>query len=77
MQSKIASLAESKLNVLIGFPINYSLNVLFVNLFGNQLMDNDHRFYMLLSVTATILAITRSYLIRRFFNAKTKDISCR
>lgn len=66
-QSKLGSLYEALMNILIGFAINYIANLLILPLFGFHigLVAN---FWM--GVLYTGISLVRSYAIRRWFNAK-------
>jgi hypothetical protein len=68
MQSKLQSLYETCINVLIGFVISFWLNLVILPAFGHghpSLLNN-------LGMTAvfTVASILRGYVIRRYFNAK-------
>lgn len=65
MQSKTLSLIESIANTLVGFLIS-----LLVQLIIYPALDIPVTIYqnILITFVFTIVSITRSYLVRRFFN---------
>jgi hypothetical protein len=65
-QTKLGSFIEACINIVIGFVINFCMNLLILPLFGFHitLLDN---FYM--GLLYTIVSIVRSYVIRRWFNS--------
>lgn len=65
MQSKLGSLLEALVNVLIGFSINYIANLLIFPLFGMEISLSDN---LLLGAIYTAISIARSYVVRRWFN---------
>ena len=66
-QTRLGSLIEALMNVVIGFSINFCANLVILPLFGYTptLLDN---FYI--GLLYTVVSIARSYIIRRWFNAK-------
>jgi len=64
-QTRLGSFIEACINIVIGFVINFCMNLLILPLFGFHitLLDN---FYM--GLLYTIVSIVRSYVIRRWFN---------
>lgn len=66
-QSRLGSLIEAVVNVLIGFGINWVANLLILPLFGFD-VTGMQAFSMGLLFTA--ISIARSYAIRRWFNAR-------
>jgi hypothetical protein len=65
MQTKIGSLIESIINIIIGFSINFFGNIFILPLFGFN-VTNSQAFGIGLIFTA--ISLIRSYLIRRWFN---------
>jgi hypothetical protein len=65
-QTRLGSFIEACINIVIGFVINFCMNLLILPLFGFHitLLDN---FYM--GLLYTIVSIVRSYVIRRWFNS--------
>lgn len=68
-QSRLSSLAESIINVAIGFSINFMANALIFPLFGWHISASQN---ITLGVIYTGISIARSYCIRRWFNARIK-----
>lgn len=66
-QSKTESFVEAVINVVIGFSINYFANLLIFPLFGMHISAGDN---FLMGLIYTGISVVRSYLIRRYFNAK-------
>lgn len=66
-QTRLGSLYEAIINVVIGFSINYCANLLIFPLFGFHISP-EANFVMGLIYTA--ISIARSYVIRRWFNAR-------
>ena len=66
-QTRTWSLIEAFINVLIGFWINYIANLLIFPLFGFQISLSDN---FIMGLIYTAISIGRSYVIRRWFNAR-------
>ncbi|CAB4121321.1 MULTISPECIES: DUF7220 family protein [Polynucleobacter] len=66
-QSRLGSFIEACINVAIGFWINYFANLLIFPHFGFHI-SLEANFVM--GLIYTVISVVRSYLIRRFFNAK-------
>jgi hypothetical protein len=66
-QTRLGSLIEAFVNVLIGFGINFTANLIILPLFGYtpSLWDNFQ-----IGLLYTVVSIARSYVIRRWFNAR-------
>ena len=64
-QSKLGSLIEALMNIVIGFSINYAANLLIFPLFDMHI-SLANNFWMGLIYTA--ISLVRSYAIRRWFN---------
>jgi hypothetical protein len=65
-QTRIGSLIEACMNVLIGFTINFFANILILPLIGFHITVGQNLF---IGVLYTIISVARSYAIRRWFNA--------
>ena len=66
MQTKLSSLHESLINTAIGYVINFCANLIILPLFFGVhlgLMTN-----MWLGLIYTVIAVARSYCVRRWFN---------
>ena len=66
-QSRLASLVEAVINVLIGFAINFVANLLILPLIGFHISAGQNLF---IGVLYTLISVARSYTIRRWFNAR-------
>lgn len=66
-QSRLSSFIEALMNIFIGFSINYIANLLIFPLFGMQISLSDNFW---LGMIYTVISLIRSYVIRRWFNAK-------
>jgi predicted Co/Zn/Cd cation transporter (cation efflux family) len=68
-QSRRASLAESWVNVLIGFAVSYALSAaLFPLVAGGHGLGHMENFWMTCVFTA--VSVIRSFVVRRYFNAR-------
>ena len=66
-QTRLGSLIEALVNVAIGFSINYLANLVIFPRFGWHISLTDN---LLLGLIYTAISIARSYVIRRWFNAR-------
>jgi hypothetical protein len=66
-QTRLGSLIEACINVLIGFGINFCANLLILPLIGFHISVGQNLFIGLLY---TVISVARSYVIRRWFNAR-------
>lgn len=66
-QSRVGSLIEVCLNILIGFSINWIANLWILPLYGFHITGGQ-AFSMGLIFTA--ISVVRGYVIRRWFNAR-------
>ena len=67
MQTKKQSLIESLTSTMIGIIIGIVLNLTVLPIFGYPVSVADS---LWISVIFTIVSISRSYIIRRWFNSK-------
>lgn len=65
-QTRLGSLAEALINVLIGFGINFAANLVVLPLFGFAALTLQNNF--LIGLIYTAISVVRSYAIRRWFN---------
>ena len=65
-QTRLGSFIEACINILIGFSINFVMNLIILPIFGFHI-SLENNFYMGLMYTA--VSIIRSYVIRRWFNS--------
>jgi hypothetical protein len=66
-QTRLGSLIEAIINVIIGFSINWTANMLIFPLFGFRITASAN---FVLGLIYTVISVVRSYCIRRWFNAK-------
>lgn len=66
-QTRLGSLIEACINVLIGFAINFVANMLILPLIGFHITAGQNLF---IGVLYTFVSVARSYVIRRWFNAR-------
>lgn len=67
-QSKMQSFVEAWVNVAIGFGINFTANMLILPAFGFTSLTLGTNF--VIGMIYTVISVIRSYVIRRWFNAK-------
>lgn len=68
MQTKLQSLFESFLNILIGYLVALFSQLLIFPFFGIFVSFEDN---LLIGFYFTIISLIRSYLIRRYFARRT------
>ena len=66
-QTRLGSLIEAIINVIIGFAINFTANMLIFPLFGFHITPGAN---FALGMIYTVISVARSYCVRRWFNAK-------
>lgn len=71
-QSRLESLVEAVVNILIGFGINFTANLIVLPWFGFALTPTDA---FGIGLVFTAISLARSYLIRRWFNARLVAMS--
>lgn len=64
-QTRKQSAVEAAINILIGYSITLTANMLIFPLFGWDISVQQN---LLMGVIYTLISFARSYLIRRFFN---------
>ncbi|OGB26223.1 MAG: hypothetical protein A3I66_00805 [Burkholderiales bacterium RIFCSPLOWO2_02_FULL_57_36] len=64
-QTRIGSLIEALMNVVIGFLVNMVANFVILPLIGFHITLGQNFF---IGVLYTVVSVVRSYTIRRFFN---------
>lgn len=65
-QTRLGSLIEVSINILIGFTINWFANILVLPMFGFHVTGGQA---FGIGVIFTVISVVRSYVIRRWFNA--------
>ncbi len=71
-QTKLGSLYESLINIIIGWSINFTANMLIFPHFGWAISVEQN---IWLGTIYTLISLIRSYVIRRWFNAKLHAIA--
>lgn len=66
-QTRLGSFIEAWINVAIGFAINFCANLLILPLIGFHISVGQNLF---IGVLYTVISVARSYVIRRWFNAR-------
>lgn len=66
-QTRLGSLIEALFNVGVGFAINFVANMLIPPLVGFHITPGQNLF---IGVLYTVISVARSYVIRRWFNAR-------
>jgi hypothetical protein len=66
-QTRLGSLIEACMNVAIGFGISFVANIVVLPAFGYPVTLGDA---FGIGVVFTVISVARSYLIRRYFNAR-------
>ena len=67
IQTKLGSFIEALMNIAIGFAINFAANLLILPLFGFDVHAGQA---LGIGLLFTAISIVRSYVIRRWFNAR-------
>lgn len=67
-QSRLGSLIEACMNVFIGFWISFAANLVILPAFGFTGLTLATNFYI--GLAYTLVSVVRSYVIRRWFNAR-------
>lgn len=73
-QTRLGSLYEALINIVIGFTINFAANMLIFPLFGFHISAGSN---FVLGCIYTVISLVRSYVIRRWFNAKLSAVATR
>ena len=73
-QTRLGSLIEALANVVIGFGINWVANMAILPLFGFHVTGAQA---FGIGVFFTVISIARSYVLRRWFNAKLQETAQR
>lgn len=66
-QTRLGSLIEAAMNVAIGFAINFCANLVILPLIGFHITTGQNLF---IGVLYTLISVARSYVVRRWFNAR-------
>jgi hypothetical protein len=65
-QTKLGSAVEVFLNLLVGYTINFTANILILPLFGFKSLTVVKN--LEIGLVFTVISIARQYIIRRYFN---------
>ncbi len=65
-QTKLGSAVEVALNLLVGYTINFTANILILPLFGFKSLTVVKN--LEIGLVFTVISILRQYIIRRYFN---------
>lgn len=65
-QTWLGSIVEAKTNLVVGFAINWTANMLFLPLFGFDTLTAAKAFGI--GLVFTVISLLRQLVIRRWFN---------
>ena len=65
-QTKFGSFVEAWANILIGFAINWTANMVFLPMFGFSSLTASKAFGI--GCVFTVISLARQFIIRRYFN---------
>lgn len=65
-QSRLGSFVEAWANIIIGFAINFTANLIILPMFGFS--DLTARVAFEIGLVFTVISLARSYVLRRLFN---------
>lgn len=71
-QTKLGSFYEALINIVIGWVINFTANMTIFPLFGWEISIEQN---IWLGTIYTVISLIRSYVIRRWFNAKLHAVA--
>lgn len=71
-QTRLGSLIEVCINILIGFTINWTANMYILPLYGFRITGGQ-AFSM--GLIFTVISVVRGYVIRRWFNDKLQKMA--
>ena len=67
MQTRLSSLIEAVINVVIGFVISLAITAVVLPAYGHQVTWSEN---LQITLIFTITSILRTYFVRRYFNAR-------
>ena len=70
MQTKLESLTEAVINTFIGFVIAFISQLIIFPIVGVDVTLGQN---FILTILFTLVSIIRTYIIRRYFNKKSKS----
>jgi hypothetical protein len=71
-QTRLGSFIEAIINVVIGFGINFTANMVIFPLFGFHITPGAN---FVLGMIYTVISVVRSYAVRRWFNARLHKLA--
>lgn len=71
-QTRLGSLIEAIINVVIGFGINFTANMFIFPLFGFHITPGAN---LLMGFIYTVISVVRSFAVRRWFNARLHKLA--
>lgn len=72
MQSRIESLVEACVNVVIGACVALVAQLIIFPLLGIPVTLGQN---LIITAFFTVISVARSYLVRRYFNSRIKNVS--
>jgi hypothetical protein len=66
MQTRLGSFVEAWGNILIGFGINFAMNLIVLPMFGFASLTISKN--IAIGLLYTVVSLARSYILRRYFN---------
>lgn len=73
-QTRLGSLIEVCINILIGFWINFFMNLIIFPFFGFHISLSDN---LLMGLIYTGISVARGYVVRRWFETRIHAMSRR
>ena len=71
MQNKKTSFIEALSNIVIGYTINFIMNMIVLPFFVDGFTVSDN---LIIGLIYTFISLARAYIIRRWFNKK--EVGC-
>lgn len=69
-QTRTMSFVESWVNILVGYTVNFTANMIILPMFGFDIKIGQN---IIIGLLYTIISLVRSYCIRRVFNGKERQ----
>ncbi len=73
-QTRLEALVETLTNVVIGYTINFIMNITVFPWFGYHVTVRDN---IVIGLIFTVVSVARSYTIRRYFDTKLRGFNQR
>jgi predicted membrane protein len=74
MQTRLSSLIEAVINVVIGFVISLAITAVVLPAYGHQVTWSEN---LQITLIFTATSILRTYFVRRYFNARIHSAELR